>query len=97
MASYYMTLSGAHTLAKLQQAIRGEEALASKFVKSQLSAVDGVITNLVTFDDANAVPPAIKLLAHGGAAPDGSTLVWSGVMLVGGSNAVVDIWRSPAA
>jgi hypothetical protein len=96
MASYYMTLSGAHTLAKLQQAIRGEEALASQFFKSQLSAVDGVITNLVTFQDANAIPPTPKLLAHGSAAPEGSALVWSGVMLVAGSNAVVDVWRAPA-
>ena len=97
MASYYMTMSGAHTLAKLQQAIRGEEALASQFVKSQLSAVDGVITNLVTFDDADAIPPVLKLLAHGSAAPEGSVLAWSGVMLVSGANAVVDAWRPLAA
>ncbi|MDO8388189.1 MAG: hypothetical protein Q8K29_07760 [Polaromonas sp.] len=94
MGSYYMTMSGAHTLAKLQQAIRGEEALASQFVKSQLSAVDGSITNLVTFQEVNAIPPALKLLPHGSAAPAGSTLAWSGVMLVGGSNAVVDAYRT---
>ena len=97
MSSYLMTMRGAHTLAQLQQAVRGEEALASKFVKSQLSAVDGGITNLVTFQEINAIPAKVQLLAHGSAAPDGSSLVWSGVMLVGGSNTVVDIWRAQAA
>lgn len=94
MALYEKTMSGAHTLAKLQQAIRGEEALASQFVKSQVWAVGGIITNLVTFQEVNAIPPALKLLAHGSAAPAGSELAWSGVMLVGGSNAVVDAYRT---
>ena len=97
MALYNKTLSGAHALDKLQEAIRFEEKLACQFINSQVAAVGTTITNKLTFQEVDAIPPDIQLLTHGGAAPDGSTLVWSGVMLVGGSNAVVDIWRSPAA
>lgn len=93
MTKYHMTMSGTNTLSTLQQAIRGEEALASRFIKSQLSAVDGIITNLVMFEEVDAIPSAIKLTAHGGAVPPGSTFIWSGVMLVSGSNAVVDVYR----
>lgn len=94
MSNYHMTMSGTNTLAKLQAAIRGEEALASRFLRSQLTAVDGFITNLATFEDAAAIPSAIKLQSHGSATPTGHTLIWSGVMLVGGSNTVVDIYRA---
>jgi hypothetical protein len=96
MSNYHMTMSGTNTLSAHLQAIRGEEALASRFIKSQLSAVDGSITNLVTFEELDAIPLAIKLMAHGSTAPSGSTLIWSGVMLVSGSNAVVDVYRTQA-
>ena len=96
MSKYHMTMSGSNSISTLQQAIRGEEALASRFIKSQLSAVDGTITNLVLFEEVDAIPLALKLIPHGSAAPSGSTLIWSGVMLVSGSNAVVDVYRAQA-
>ncbi|MBX3587795.1 MAG: hypothetical protein KF796_14255 [Ramlibacter sp.] len=96
MSTYHMTVSGSNTLAKIQNALRGEEALASEFQRSQLTAVDGTITNLVTFEEAGAIPAALKLQAGGTAAPAGGTLVWSGVMLVSGSNAMVDVYRMAA-
>lgn len=96
MSKYHMTMSGTNSMSMLQQAIRGEEALASRFIKSQLSAVDGTITNLVMFEEVDAIPLAIKLAAHGSAPPTGSSLIWSGVMLVSGSNAVVDVYRAQA-
>jgi hypothetical protein len=93
MSVYHMTMDGADTLAALQNAIRGEEALAARFIKSQLSAVDGNITNLATFEEVGAIPATVKLLKHGTAAPAGHKLIWAGVMLVAGSNTVVDLYR----
>lgn len=94
MANYHTTVSGTKSLAAIQSAINGEEALASKFVKSQLTAVDGAITNLLTFREETAVPKAVKLTLSSAAVPANHSLVWSGVMLVAGSNALVSLYRA---
>lgn len=94
MTKYHTTISGTRALPAIQNAIRGEEALAALFIKSQLSAVDGAITNLLTFEEQDEIPKPVKILPYGDV-PAGYVLVWSGVMLVAGSNAVVSIYREP--
>ena len=94
MAKYHATVEGSKTLKKIESAIAGEEALGAVFLKSQLTAVDGKITNLLTFEEVDELPDPIQVLKHPSTQPDDATsLVWSGVMLVGGSNTLVDCYR----
>ncbi|MDB5861253.1 MAG: hypothetical protein JWQ76_4942 [Ramlibacter sp.] len=93
MSQYYATVDGRQNLAAIQSAIAGEEALAARFIKSQLTVVDGKITNLLTFEEVDALPAGIHVLLHPSSKPAGTSPVWSGVMLVQGSNAVVDCYR----
>jgi hypothetical protein len=93
MSQYHATVDGKRNLAEIQAAIAGEEALAAKFIKSQLTAVDGRITNLLTFEEVDELPGSIQVLAHPSSRPAGTSPVWSGVMLVQGHNTMVDCYR----
>ena len=93
MSKYHATVDGKLTIGKIQSAIAGEEGLGARFLKSQLTAVDGKITNLLTFEEIDELPDPIRVLKHPSEQPEDTTLVWSGVMLVGGSNTMVDCYR----
>ena len=88
------TIDGNNSLQQIEAAIAGEEALATKFVKSEVKGADKKgITNVVTFEDQDDVPNAIRLLAQTAPPPDGFSKQWSGVMLVRGKNQAVTLYR----
>ncbi len=93
MSKYLMVFDGSHDLAWIENAIQGEEALATEFLGCQLSPIDGKITNVATFNEIKHVPADIKVQVHGPVLPAGKNPVWSGVMLVSGSNTTVDVYR----
>ena len=84
---------GKHRTRQARNAIAGEEALSSKFDNSQLTVIDGKITNVATFNEEEDIPNDIKLLDHDAAPPDGYSEEWSGVMLIFGVNRVVTLYR----
>lgn len=92
-STYMVTIGGSNSRLKIERAISGEEALGCKFGKSQITAIDGKITNVATFSEEDAVPNEIKVLEHLATAPEGYSAEWSGVMVVSGTNQVVDIFR----
>jgi hypothetical protein len=96
MSEYLMKVSGSSTLEHIAQGIAAEEALASRFLRSQLAAVDGEITNVVTFAELDELPPQIRLERGDAPAPAGFTRQWSGVMLVEDKNTVVVLYRRNA-
>lgn len=93
MSEYMTRIDGSSSLAEIAKSIAGEEALAAKFVRSQLAALDGEITNVVTFVEVDDVPAEIRIELGTGAPPAGFTRQWSGVMLVEGRNMVVTLYR----
>jgi len=87
MAKYHVELSGKLTLSQQSLAIDGEEALGSKFVRSQIWVNStNVLTNLVEFDELDTAPvpmlgaPRLSKILPAGATPD-----WVGPMIVQGS------------
>jgi hypothetical protein len=93
MPDYLMKFDGSHDLAWIENAIRGEEALATRFKGSQLSPVDGKVTNLATFEETDFIPNDVVLRKHPQPGPAGYTAAWSGVMLVQGANVPVTLFR----
>ncbi|MPZ43252.1 MAG: hypothetical protein GEV05_07615 [Betaproteobacteria bacterium] len=93
MSEYLMKVSGSKTLAQIENGIASEEALASRFLRSQLAAVDGEITNVVTFVELDELPADVRVVRGDAPPPDGFVRQWSGVMLVEDRNTVVTVYR----
>ena len=93
MPEYLTKIGGSNSLAEIEDCIAGEEALAAKFVKSQLAALDGEITNVATFVEVDDVPAEIRVAPGTAAVPAGFSRQWSGVMLVEDKNMVVALYR----
>jgi hypothetical protein len=74
--------------------VANEEAGASEFVDSRVQALDGRPTNLATFRELGPGelldPPRFLRLGQGPA--DGRAL-WTGVVLIGGLNVAVQLFR----
>lgn len=77
-------------------AVNDEEAGGSEFVKSSISWYGGNFTNLVVFKElpSGNVPPNEVRVQKYGSPPDPETsLIWSGAIVVGGSNLAVSVFR----
>jgi hypothetical protein len=92
----YAVVVEATTIGEFEQAVSGEEAGASAFVKSAIALHDGRMTNIATF---KTLPPGTKrkgihVLPHGTAKPTDTTLVWAGVLLLREGNTAVSVYRA---
>jgi hypothetical protein len=95
MADYFVTADGSSSLAVLEDQLFDEEGGASEFSDSQVSFIDGAMTNLWKFKmlEPGTLPPEATLQIQGTEPPTDKTLKWNGVMLVEGSLAAVDLYR----
>ena len=93
MSEYLTKIGGSSSLAEIEDCIAGEEALAAKFVRSQLAALDGEITNVATFVELDDVPAEIRVEPATAEAPAGFSRQWSGIMLVEDKNMAVALYR----
>lgn len=96
MSDYVAEVKGTLNLADITSAIVREEATGAEFQKSVVAPHEGRITNLVTFKDLPAgTRPGqdIVLKKQNEAAPQGKTTIWTGVMLVSGTNEIVVAYR----
>ena len=91
--NYSLSVDGQLSLADINTAITGEEAGASQFLSSAVSADKS--SNTVTFKPlaAGTVPNALSLVATGTAAPAGTKQIWTGAMIVSGKSQTIVAYR----
>jgi hypothetical protein len=96
---YYRTIPTNLAVAAIASLIADEEAGGSKFVENKVTVLKtsnkpGTPKNMATFVEVDDHIPAEPVLAlQGDAPPAGKTLQWNGVMLVGGTMSVVELYR----
>ena len=92
MSDYDVEIEGKYSLEEITLQIAGEEAGASKFRSSQVSAGN----NIVTFRPlpAGTIPKPLKLIKQNDPKPPGTRKIWSGAMVVQGTNTVVTVYRT---
>ena len=96
MGEYTVEVEGINSLQNIQLAIAGEEATGAEFIRSTLSRHESKFTNLVTFNDlepGQRPQSELVLIKQGQQAPSGKNQVWSGVLLVSGSNESIIAYR----
>jgi hypothetical protein len=77
-------------------AINDEEAGGSEFVKSTVSFFDSKFTNLAVFrelEPGQAPDAEVQAVSFGTTQPANTALVWSGAVIVGGTNVAVSVFR----
>ena len=92
MSDYDVEIEGKYSLEEINLQIAGEEAGASEFKSSKVSASN----NIVTFRPlpAGTIPKPLKLIKQGDSQPSGTQEIWSGVMVVQGANTAVTAYRT---
>jgi len=95
MADEDIEIQGHHDLNQINIQIAGEEAGAREFVSSKVSVRNNVPTNIVTFRDfpVGTFPKPLKIVKQNDPQPQGTKKVWSGVMVVAGTNTAVVAYR----
>jgi hypothetical protein len=96
MCEYTKAILGKYDLEQIELQIAGEEAGASEFIKSEILLDNGPVANIVTFKDwePGTVPNKLTLVKDGDDEPDGADKVWSGAMIVEGTNEYVHAYRA---
>lgn len=96
MSEYTVEIEGKWNLQEITELISDEELSPVEFVSSSISFQEGRITNIATFKKLKRGTFANKLtlVKHGEAQPDGTVEVWSGVMIVAGTNEAVSAYRA---
>lgn len=95
MAEYLVEINPKDA-AHFAAALNDEEAGGAAFVKSSVTFFDSRFTNLALFRE---LPPGqlpgaeVEALAHSAPPPTGKVLLWSGAVLVAGSNAALSVYR----
>jgi hypothetical protein len=94
MSDYKVEIEGKYDLDEINLQIAGEEAGASKFKSSKVS--DNKKANIVTFSKlpAGTIPNPVKLIKQGDPQPPGTQKIWSGAMVVQGTNTAVTAYRT---
>ncbi|MCA3060738.1 MAG: hypothetical protein ING69_18110 [Rhodocyclaceae bacterium] len=92
---YIMEIPPDRNVSQIENGIKFEEQTPSHFVKSSLSWHNGKFTNLVTFEELadDAEPGQFMLALATDPAPAGFAFVWSGPMIVSGTNTMVSGYR----
>jgi hypothetical protein len=95
MGQYYIDLSSMLSIEDMTQALRDEENFNSVFLDSRVMTADDLsVVNHAKFEERDSRPTRpITLVKHGDAAPAGSSMVWSGTMLIGGAIIAVKAYR----
>jgi hypothetical protein len=95
MAEYLVEIEGKYDLPQINLQISREEAGASEFVCSNISFYENRVTNIAKFKElaAGTVPAKLTLVKQGDQPPAQSQRVWSGVMVVSGTNEALSAWR----
>lgn len=95
MAEYIREISPPD-LQAFAAAVNDEEAGGSEFIKSTVSFFDSKFTNLAVFRELEPghVPDAeAQVVSFGATGPRNTKLVWSGAVIVGGTNMAVSVFR----
>jgi len=95
MDDYDVVIEGQYDLAEVTRQIAGEEAGASEFVRSAILTQGARAHNRVTFRPlpAGIVPKDVQVVMLTDPAPPGAARIWSGAMIVGGTNTAVAVYR----
>lgn len=96
MSNYEVEIEGKYDLVQINLQIAGEEAGASEFISSEVSIRNNRVTNLVTFRElpAGTRPKPLMVVKQGDPQPPGTKPVWSGTMVVEGTNTAVIAYRT---
>ncbi len=96
MSDYKVEIEGKYDLDQINLQIANEEAGASEFISSRVESPNGKVTNIATFSElpAGTVPKELKVVKQNDPQPPGTTLVWSGVMIVKGTSTSVRAYRT---
>ena len=96
MSDYDVEIEGRNDLDEINLQIAGEEAGASEFKSSRVSVRNTRATNIATFRELppGTVPKPLKVVKQGDPQPPGTNQVWSGVMVVTGTNTAVVAFRT---
>ena len=84
------------SLDDLAAAINDEEAGACEFVRSTITSFDNRFTNFALFRELAAgklLATQVQVGVLGSAQPVGTTLIWSGAVVIGGTNVAVSVFR----
>jgi hypothetical protein len=90
---YVSTIAGSASLTEFEAAIAYEEGLACKFIKSEITSKNGVLSNLITFQEENTIPKPLVFIKQDDQIPANHTLEWSGVAVISGSNTPLKAYR----
>jgi len=95
MGQYYIDLSSMLSIDDMTQALRGEENLNTVFLDSRVMTADDLsVVNHAKFEERDSRPTKpVTLVKYGDAAPAGTSMIWSGTMLIGGSIAAIKAYR----
>jgi hypothetical protein len=94
MSVYHRTLTASNSLTQAESAVQGEEAGGSEFKDSHVVTVEGVVTNLLDFEELDqGRPSAIALLTADAPPPSGKQRIWAGVMVVSNTIRSVAAYR----
>jgi hypothetical protein len=96
MDTYSVEIEGSSTLEDVNHAVRGEEAAATEFLDSTISLSNGKITNIAKFKKlpAGTIPKSAIFVEHNDARPQGTKRIWTGVMVINGTNTGVSAYRA---
>jgi hypothetical protein len=96
MCEYLKKIDGKYDLEQIELQIAGEEAGASEFVSSVISLDETPVMNIVAFKalSGGIVPKKLTLVIDGDDPPDDAEEVWSGPMIVEGTNEYVYAYRA---
>ncbi len=96
MDDYEAEIDGKYDLTEITSAIAGEEAGGSEFGKNTVSVRKNKATNIATFHPlpAGTFPKELTVLRQGAPAPGGKIQLWSGAMIVKGTNTAVVVYRA---
>src|SRR5438034_64569 len=95
MNDYDVVIEGQHDLVQITLQIAGEEAGASEFVGSAILTQGAKANNRVTFRPlpAGTVPKDVQVVKLTDPAPPSAARIWSGAMIVSGTNTAVAVYR----
>ena len=97
MKDTYIRVIHKASLADFAHAVNDEETSGTEFVKSSVEWYDNAFTNLAVFrlldPPGTTVSGDVTVLPHGTDGPDGASLVWTGVVVVDGTNTAVSMFR----
>ena len=95
MSIYEVKIPGNYDLNAINGMIADEEAGAQEFKSSMIGYSDNKLVNSCTFDTlpAGTIPKPLTIVEYDDSQPAGTEKVWTGAMIVKGTNTAVAAYR----